>query len=227
MRFLTKSEIASRFEGKTVAVVGSGPGSLDNKIGFIDGHDVVVRINNYKLLPQTGRRTDVFYSFFGASIKKTADELKRDGVTLCMCKCPDSQPIESEWHLANDKMNGVDFRPIYRRRAQFWFCDVHVPTDQEFLVAFNLLDRHIPTTGFSAILDVLGCRPSHVYLTGFDFFASGIHNVNERWHHKNSADPIGHVPQRELEWLGSNAHRYPISCDPTLTRALRKAANTM
>lgn len=94
MRFLTLSEIRPRFEGKTVAIVGSGPGCVKNPGGYIDSHDVVVRISNYKLMPGTGTRTDVYYSFFGSSIRKTAEELKRDGVTLCMCKLPDAKPFE-------------------------------------------------------------------------------------------------------------------------------------
>jgi hypothetical protein len=223
MRFVTRSDVRSRLEGKRVAIVGSGPGVLDNEPGFVDGHDVVVRVNNYKLSEPTGFRTDVFYSFFGASITKTAEELKRDGVTLCCAKCPNAHAIDSEWHRAHGKMMGVDFRWIYQRRADWWFCDTFVPSTEEFLKVFDLLDRHVPTTGFAAILEVLSCEPREVYLTGFDFFRSGIHNVNERWQKKNPEDPIGHVPERELAWLAANWKRHPIVCDPALTAGLEAA----
>ena len=41
MRFVSRSDIRSRFEGRSVAVVGSGPGVLGNAPGLVDGHDVV------------------------------------------------------------------------------------------------------------------------------------------------------------------------------------------
>lgn len=220
MCFLTRPQIRERFEGKSAAVVGSGPGVLENTPGFVDSHDVVVRVNNYKLSAPTGSRCDVFYSFFGNSIRKTAHELQRDGVKLCICKCPDAHAIESDWHRRNGKMIGVDFRWIYKKRKEFWFCDTFIPSVDEFLKTFNLLGAHVPTTGFSAILDVLSNNPRSLYLTGFDFFRSGKHNVNEAWAAKNNGDPIGHVPERELLWLSQNMARR-ISVDPALARALQ------
>lgn len=227
MRFVTRSDVRPWFEGRAVAIVGSGPGSLDNEIGFVDAHDVVVRVNNYKLRRQTGKRTDVFYSFFGASIRKEAIDLRRDGVRLCMCKCPNAHAIESVWHQRHRRMIGVDYRPHYERRRNWWFCDTYIPTVEEFLVPFEILGRHIPTTGFAAIHDVLSFAPASVYLTGFDFFRSGIHNVNERWRPGRPDDPIGHVPQLELQWLADNAEKHPVTFDSALQRAVlsvRKAA---
>lgn len=220
MRFISRSEAAERFEGKRVAVVGSGPGVLQNAPGYVDSHDIVVRVNNYKLSKAAGFRTDVFASFFGSSIKKTADELKRDGVTLCLAKCPNAHAIESEWHRKNDKMIGVDFRPHYRRRKDWWFCDTYVPTIAEFMVAFRALDFHMPTSGFAAIFDVLTFQPESVYLTGFDFFRSKLHNVNEPWRPKNLDDPIRHEPERERAWLAANMTQHPITTDATLGKLL-------
>lgn len=221
-RFCSRADVAPTFEGKTVCIVGSGPGSLENPAGLVDSHDVVVRVNNYRLFPATGYRTDVFYSFFGASIRKTAHELKRDGVKLCMCKCPNAQFMESDWHRARQKMNGVDFRSIYARREAFWFGPTYIPTVDEFMESFNMLGGHVPTTGFSAILDVLSFNPKHVYLTGFDFFASGKHNVTDRWRKMNTDDPIGHVPEREKEWLAQNLGNYPITMDTALTACIER-----
>lgn len=224
MRFLTRSEVSQQFEGKRVALVGSGPGVLDNPIGLIDGYDIVVRVNNYRLSAPAGRRCDVHYSFYGTSIRKTREELIRDGVRLCMCKCPNSQPIESEWHRRNGKMEGVDFRWIYRNREAWWFCDTYIPEDEDFRRGFHLLSGHVPTTGFSAILDVLSFGPAELYLTGFDFFRSGLHNVSDPWRHKNSDDPIGHVPERELAWLAANFPIYPITADKSLFGHLSKVS---
>lgn len=218
--FCDKQAVEEFFKGKRVAIVGSGPGVMDNEEGFIDSHDVVVRANNYKLFPETGFRTDVFYSFFGSSIKKKVRELKRDGVHLCMCKCPNAKFIESKWHRVNKKERGTDFRYIYDDRKDWWFCKTYVPTVAEFLKQFEILGNHIPTTGFSAILDVLSYSPKSVYITGFDFFQSGIHNVNEPWRKVNEDDPICHTPKAELAWIKQNIHHYPISLDDRLNNLI-------
>lgn len=218
MRFSDIERIRRLVAGKSVALVGSGPGVLDNPPGLIDDHDVIVRVNNYRLTKETGFRTDIHYSFYGSSIKKTAEELKQDGVKLCMCKCPDAKFMDSEWHRINNKPHGVDFRYIYQQRKGWWFCPYYVPTLEEFVASFDLLEQHIPSTGFSAILAILQCDPSRLYLTGFDFFASRVHNVNEPWRPGNPDDPIGHAPELERAWLAK--HRDRVSLDSALTKIM-------
>lgn len=221
IRYLSRQEVAGQFRDRSVAIVGSGPGALGNRPSFIDSHDVVVRVNNYKLHTETGFRTDVFYSFFGNSIRKKSADLMADGVGLCMCKCPNAQFMDSDWHRRMGKMSGVDFRWIYERRADWWFCDTYIPEVAEFMAHFHLLDGHVPTTGFAAILDVLSVEPKSVYLTGFDFFQSGLHNVDESWAPGDPADPIGHVPAGELKWLTENICKYPITTDDALKEAIK------
>ena len=162
-------------------------------------------MNNYRTGHEQGTRCDVFYSFFGNSIRKSVAQLKADGVKLCMAKCPDAKPIESAWHERLGKTAGIDFRYIYQLRRDWWFCDTYVPEIWTFIERFELLDRHIPTTGFSAILDVLACEPASIYLTGFDFFSSGLHNVNETWRQGDPRDPIAHRPDLEAAWIATNA----------------------
>lgn len=218
--FLSRAEVAQRFEGKTVAVVGGGPGAFDNPLGRVDSFDIVVRVNNYRLMGGTGHRCDVFYSFFGTSIRKTPGELRRDGVSLCIAKCPNAMPFESEWHRQNNRLMGIDYRMIYGRRSGWWFCDTYIPEVEEFMQVFNLLGGHVPTTGFSAILDVLSFGPRSVLLTGFDFFRSGRHNLTESWRPKNYDDPIRHMPEFERQWLLKNIGRFPVIVDKRLGDAL-------
>lgn len=217
MRFVDFSHVVSMLRGKRVAIVGSGPSALECQHGAIDNNDVVIRVNNYGIGGVLGNRTDVFYSFFGGSIKKTKTELISQGVKLCMCKCPNSKPIESAWHETNNKLNGIDFRYLYLFRKNWWFCDTFVPTDDHFLESFKLLDGHIPTTGFSAILDVVKCNPSSIFITGFDFFQSGIHNVNKVWKPGDPNDPIGHRPMLEFEWLLKNKNNHNFIFDEYLS----------
>lgn len=224
MDFCSKEHVRDMLQDKIIVIVGSGPGSLSNPTGFVDSHEVVVRVNNYKLMGGTGKRTDVFYSFYGTSIKKSAIGLRQDGVKLCMAKCPDAQFMESDWHRDNNVMNGVDFRPIYEKRKDWWFCDTYVPTTEEFMHNFDLLGGHVPTTGFAALLDVLSYNPAHVYLTGFDFFATKIHNVNERWKSARRDDPICHVPHAERQWIADNVESLPVSMDSRMAAAVRKVA---
>lgn len=225
--FIDRGAVAGVVRGKTIALVGSGPGSLDNEPGFIDSHDLVCRVNNYRTGKAQGFRTDLFYSFFGGSIKKTREELQADGVKLCLCKCPDSKFIESEWHRKTGKLKGTDFRYIYQDRRDWWFCDTYIPSRDEFMASFDLLDRHIPSTGFSAILFLQSLGPKSILLTGYDFFASRIHNVNEAWRPGNPDDPIGHSPERERAWLrklAADADGPPIAYDRRLAAIMAAEA---
>lgn len=223
MDFCDEHALEKMFKGKTVAIVGGGPSTLKNEPGYIDSHEVVVRVNNYKLFGDiTGKKTDVFYSYFGGAIKKTKNELQRDGVSLCIAKCPNCQFIDSEWHRRNNKMIGVDFRYIYQKRAGFWFCKTYVTPLESFMEMFELLGKHIPTTGFSAIYEILKHNPKKLYITGFDFFESNVHNVNEAWKKLNPDDPIRHMPELEREWVLNNVSNYPIELDRKLSLIKRR-----
>lgn len=211
-------QVKEKFKNKTVAIVGSAPSCQKNHPLYIDSHDIVVRVNNYKLLSGTGQRTDVHYSFYGNSIRKKAHELINDGVYLCMNKCPNGEFIKSEWHIKNNKKYGTNYEYIYRKRKNFWFCDTYIPTIEHFLSSFHALDQHIPTTGIACIMDIINFDCKKIYITGFDFFTSNKHNVNENWRKKNDDDPIGHAPDIERNWIIENKHR--LELDKWLTENL-------
>lgn len=216
MIFSDRLLLSEYFRGKRVAIAGSGPSILDNSPGYIDSFDVVVRVNNYKLFESTGFRTDVHYSFYGNSVRKSKEELTGDGVYLCICKCPDGKLMQSAWHAKRMKMHGVDYRYIYYMRRGFWFCETYVPTMGDFKKKFSLLGNRMPTTGFSAILDILSLAPYELYITGFDFFRSNLHNIDELWNAGDQSDPIGHDNQAEYDWLFNNHKKYPITLDSRL-----------
>lgn len=220
------------FKGKSVAIVCSGVGCLENKEEFINSFDIVVRVNNYKTkginkngssydyIKKVGNRTDVHYSFYGNSIKKSREELISDGVKVCMCKCPNSKPINSAWHEKNGMQKGIDFRWIYRDRFHnnYFPCPVFIPSDKRFLKWYGMLANHVPTTGFSCIMDIMTFEPKEIYLTGYDGFASGKHNVDEVWRHKNNSDPIGHTPQKETEIIKDLYKKGKIKIDSYFKR---------
>jgi hypothetical protein len=208
MTFVNKDHILEVFENKRVAIFGSAPSCLKNDGKDIDAYDIIVRVNNYKvkgLEDKVGSRTDVHYSFYGGSIKKTAEELEKDGVWLCMCKCPNELVVSHHKMVSWDPKNiGGDFRPLYRRRKDFWFCDTYIPTKEDFMPHYKLMNNHMPTTGFSCILTIMGLNPKEIYITGFDGFKSGIHNVDEKWNDKSGrVDPICHLPGVEIKMIKS------------------------
>lgn len=224
-RFVGYAELVPFFHRKSVCIVGGGP--VDSSREFIDGHDVVVRVNNYVMRgheDRVGSRCDVLYSYFGGAIKKTPDELRADGVKLLMAKCPNAKPIESEWHERNGKQNGIDFSYIFRLRERWWFGDVYVTSIERFLHLFSLLDRHIPTTGFAAIAEVASCYPRTLSLVGFDLFSSGMHNLNEKWRPGDPSDPIGHRPDLEAVQIARLARTHTMILDPMLSRVLNHYA---
>lgn len=216
MQLVSLEEARAHFHGKRVAVVGGGPSALSNRPGFVDSHDVVVRVNNYRTGEEQGWRCDVFFSFFGRSISKRAEELKRDGVRLCWAKCPNAKAIDSQWHEARGRTNGTDFRYIYASRAGWWPTPVFVPTVEHFRRGMNLLQGHVPTTGFAAIVEVIDAGPAELFVTGFDFFRSGQHNVDDRWRPGDPSDPIGHRPELERAYLREHLPRVGARVDRVL-----------
>jgi len=238
MLFSDFERVRQHFKGKRVALFGSAPTCLDNDGKWIDQFDLIVRISNFKMVgiskgikydyrDKVGSRTDVFYSFFGSSIRKTREELIHDGVKLCMSKLPNSKPLESKWHVANNKPEGVDYRPHYRRRQQFWFCPTYVPTDDHFLGCFEFLGKHQSTTGFSAIYDLVKCELAELYISGFTFFKPLpgqriLHNINESWREKNNTDPLKHLPGLESDKLRMYCKEYAfIKLDSFLRKSFK------
>jgi hypothetical protein len=225
--FVDKSFIKKYFKDKRVALFGSAPSCLENNGKTINEYDIIVRVNNYKIKgfeDRVGTRTDVHYSFYGSSIKKSKEELIEDGVHLCMCKCPNAVCHMTDWHIKNNHKYGCDFRYINKKRENWWFCDTYIPTKEHYMNGFNLLGKHVPTCGFSAILDIIECEPKELYITGFTFMKCEVcgkrgweckcetpavgHNVNEKWRRKNPDDPIKHLPGKEYALLKEYANKY-------------------
>ena len=46
--FIDFERVGKYIAGNRVAIVGSGPSVLSNVPGFVDSHDLVIRVNNHK-----------------------------------------------------------------------------------------------------------------------------------------------------------------------------------
>jgi hypothetical protein len=235
MECWNKEKLKDFFQEKRVVLFGSAPSCLQNNGLYIDNFDIIVRTNNYKVFKRTsqeifydftanvGNRTDVFYTFFGSSVKKTIQELKKDGVKLIFSKCPNGKLLDHTVIFPKDKSNfGGEWTWIYRLRENVLKeFDHYIPDLDTFKKYFNLLGGHIPTTGFQAILEIVALKPKELYITGFDFFTSGLHNTNESWNEKNFDDPIRHVPMAELQALRLLIEKHNfIKVDKTISKMI-------
>jgi hypothetical protein len=209
--YIDLNNVKERFKDKEVIIIGSAPSCLQNTRNFVESFDEIVRINNYKTkgidkrgnhydyTDKVGERTDYHFSFYGGSVKKTQADLRK--IKAHLCKCPNDVCHITEWAKQNGQIQGGDFRPLYRRREGFWVAPVYIPEKYHYLKLFRHLDDHVPTTGFYAIWEIMRCKPKRLYITGFDFFSSGVHNVDEKWKAGKKEDPICHVPEKEKEIL--------------------------
>jgi hypothetical protein len=219
---LTRDELKDIFKGKTVCIMGSAPSVNENTCNNIEQHDIVVRINNYKtrgidlhnraydFTEYVGARVDYHYSFYGGSIRTTQNSLKEAGIKGHLCKCPNEECHVTDWHKERNFIQGGDFRPIYRRRHDFWIAPVYIPEREHYMKLFHELGDHVPTTGFACIWEIAQLEPKYMYITGFDFFRSGKHNTDEIWRAGHQSDPIKHLPDTEAKLLKQWAYKNKI-----------------
>ena len=196
------NELLEYIDNKKVLIVGGGP--VDKPKEFYDSFDVIVRCNNYKKV--NSDRCDIFYSYFGRNIKKTPEELLKDGVKFCINKVPNKNMTRQLKHCTIDM---ADYRWIYELRKDWWFCPMVELPPFELQWQIAILTGNMPTTGVSAILFFVSSRIcKDVTIVGFDNFECGLHNVDEKWDSSGSHRPdlekevLIKIKQRgEIKWL--------------------------
>jgi hypothetical protein len=231
LKNLTLADLHETFKGKRVAIVGSAPSALKNDAQYIDRYDEIVRINNFKTVgtdlkgrdydfrPQVGYRTDWHYSFYGGSIRTSHKEL--EGIKGHLCKCPNEEIVHlTEWHKMRKLEKGCGWAWIYRKRKDYWIAPLYIPTKAHYLECFDMLGQHVPSTGFACLWEFASMPVKEMYVTGFDFFTSGVHNINEKWNKGMSDDPIRHLPEKERAIFKTWAKKMPskIKLDKYLRR---------
>jgi hypothetical protein len=178
-------ELYDYIHGKKVLILGSAPNSEKMTSRQINGHDIVVRTNNYKFF-NDNYKIDIYYSYFGKNIKKQQMEIIKDKVKYIMCKYP---LVNWKKHIPGKSGFWADC--IYDRLP--WFpVKYYIAEETHFIENFNLIDN-VPTTGFSAICDIMRFEPAKLNIGGFDFFKTKVHNINEKWRGNDDA----HVPDKE------------------------------
>jgi len=170
-----KEQLINFITNKKILIVGGAPSASKKSKNWYDSFDVIVRLNNYK--KATDSKTDIFFSYFGRNIKKTKEELLKDGVKFLINKYP-NKDLSKE--LKNSNIDDKDYRWVYNLRKDWWFCTLISLTKEELLYQIELLGGYMPTVGLSAILFFLQFK-NPITIIGFDCFESGKHNLDEDW----------------------------------------------
>lgn len=171
-------------KNEEILLLGSAPNVCNITAEQMEKFSLICRVNNYKIFNEC-MRTDIFYSYHGNSIIKTARELRGAGCRLVMGKCPlaDYTQRTNGEEKQGHTFNGLE---IYQSKAGFFQelesfnIPVKIQSVDQFDKNYFILNR-ILTTGVSAMLDLLQWRAYSVTIAGFDFFESQRHNVDEAW----------------------------------------------
>lgn len=154
-------------KNKRVAVVGPADSAFQEKKGaFIDGFDIVIRVNkaphvwDTEKAPYIGSKfTYLYHSFFENNFSGGG-------------------PIDWEYfdRLGIEKIiNPNNNLPGYQ--SHFNYYKRHLVRRKTYLLKRryskynnNLLKAYVPTVGFSALMSVLNSDCKEIYITGFTFF---------------------------------------------------------
>jgi hypothetical protein len=211
---IKEAEIKQFIEGKRVIILGGAPTVKKTNERFTNDFDIIVRMNNY-IHFNSIFRTDLYYSYFGRDIKKEIEELKFEDCRYIMCKYPNAVFTE---HMDGHEIQGVseDFSWVYEYRKNWFGIPYYVPYLETFIENFRRLNR-IPTTGMSAILDVLRFKPRELYIAGFDFFASKIHH-GKPWKEGDGNHDLGGERRLMGEIVRINGN---VMADKTIMEAVK------
>lgn len=203
------------FYGKSVLLLGSAPSVINLKPEFMESFDIIVRVNNYRNF-NSCTRTDVFYSMMGGSIKKTCAELKKDGVKFIFCKNPfaNVQVLNSDGSI--NYLESQDMRKVYLVRKHWFELPYYIQSEKNWRWITAKIGK-ICTTGLAALVDIVRYLPNRVHMAGYDFFSSGMHNIDIPSHFKPW--PKHHDFKAEMLFVRHFMKSHPfITCDETMQR---------
>jgi hypothetical protein len=175
MQELDEQYVKKFLTGQKVLILGSAACVKQLDVTFMESFPIIVRSNNYKVF-NSCKRTDIYYSFLGGSIKKSMDDIIEDGAKFIFCRCPDTNFNRNNG--INIAGRSFDARAIYKNRKDWFKIPYFIQTIKNYESNYELCNRLL-TTGVSSIIDILRYSPELLYVAGFDFFTQKIHNVDE------------------------------------------------
>lgn len=162
------------FKGKRVCVIGGADTILMKKNGkYIDEYDVIIRVNKgIELIEKQkeflGSRTDyLFHSFYDIN-----DENKGSPLTIDLWKNSGLKKIIYAYP-SSEKNFQWQFIKFNKLKSNLPLCET---TKEQYLNILNVLNLHIPTTGFVALKTVFDSNPKELFITGFSFFKTPMNS---------------------------------------------------
>jgi hypothetical protein len=166
-----------------VFIIGNGPSAISKKLGgHIDAADVVVRLNDFKVVgfeEFVGRKTDILFTCRLNEYQQNLHSFQE--VILCLLMNPlDGVTIPDSVLQSPNIVRQIDW-----------------PEAWELAKILSLRVDCYPTTGMMAVIYAMQ-RFGHVYLVGFDGMGGGNRHYYENG---KRATPTRHDGDREREWL--------------------------
>ena len=174
---LKTEDYENLIRGKNVAIVGSAAYLEGYQYGkSIDEHDLIIRINRgceviegkHEIL---GSRTDILYSCLIEQKENAGNWNKKmfveDYGLKYLCTMPESS---MKGISSGTRLHGMVDKQKYSRLSKELPCRI---VDSDFFTSLALEVGCRPTTGYTAIYDILRFRPESLTIHGFDFFYSG------------------------------------------------------
>ncbi|MES2278379.1 MAG: hypothetical protein V4592_20275 [Bacteroidota bacterium] len=209
------------FKGKRVAIVGGADSVLKEPLGdYIDGFDVVVRINKGVQIIESqkdfaGQRTDfLFHSFFNRPGDKGSSPFtfglwKKHNVGLLIF----ARNFNAGLH---ELTCFQDFLKNDHEKQQFSQITLkQCEMDKKALTPAN------PTTGFTAINTIINCKPKELYLTGITFFKTPHNNAYRDFDQEDLTRVFNvekdHSAELEYQYIKKIFQQYPFIIHPDKT----------
>lgn len=215
------------FKGKRVAVIGGADSAFKEKLGsYIDGFDVVVRINKGvevidKHSEYIGKRTDVlFHCFFDGPSERGGSP-----ITLELWNSNDVKRIIFSHNILFPEYGFHLKKSIQQNKGNIRLSQLSL---NEINSCFAKIEPYHPTTGLIAINTLFNAQPKELYITGITFFKT-CHNQDYRkndldyWNKTFKEKGSRHNPEAEYRYVKSlyNAHPEIIKPDKTLEKIFK------
>lgn len=191
------------FKGKRVAVIGGADSVLVKKNGsFIDGFDVVVRVNKgveliEKQSEYVGSKTDVLFHSFLDNPKNIGHSPITPGLWA-------RYKVKRLVYALNcDVLDYAIFDVAqFLKKTNYKSNFSQVPRSL-FNKNIECITPYFPTTGFTAFNTIFNCIPKELYITGITFFRTPHNQVYrsgslERFEENFQGLPGQHNPQAEF-----------------------------
>ena len=176
LEFRPWAELAecAEVQGASLAIVGNAGYLAELDQGRqIDGHDLVLRMNNFRTSGferQVGSRCDIFLSGFCQDVDFTRLELQAARHIVSSIPANFRKLPDRKIHTRGGEWITAGLLAMHRRRA-------YVPNVADFAGRIRQIGRY-PTTGAMAILlalEHLVAACPRAYITGFSFFTGPTH----------------------------------------------------